>query len=135
MTLIVCLDPKNGMIFNQRRQSKDRQVYAKISENLGADRLVVSQYSKSIFPDAYIAEMIPSDHSGDDVCFAETKALCMDALQYAKKLIVYRWDRNYPADFCFPEDLENGRWKLRMKREFPGYSHKIIAEEVYFCER
>ena len=39
MQLIVCLDEQNGMLFNHRRKTKDREVRRRILESLTGNRL------------------------------------------------------------------------------------------------
>ena len=48
-----------------------------------------------------------------------------------EKIILYRWNRKYPADFRFDINLEDSEWKLAETREFTGSSHEKITEEVY----
>ena len=103
MTLIVCLDKRNGMRFNNRPQSSDRCVTERIS------RL---------------------SETCDDVYFYETGdlAACMSATE---KLIIFRWDKVYPSDTKFPmEDVLNS-FTLECVENFPGYSHDVICQEVY----
>ena len=50
MRLIVCLDDKNGMAFNHRRQSRDRIVTEKIEELAKGSVLRLSPYSAKLFP-------------------------------------------------------------------------------------
>ena len=50
----------------------------------------------------------------------------MDRLE---KLIVFRWNRKYPADFWLDADLRD--WKLIEAEEFPGNSHEKITQETY----
>ena len=45
-------------------------------------------------------------------------------------IIVYRWNRHYPADQIFPEEWLQCR-SLKESREFAGSSHEKITREVY----
>ena len=45
----------------------------------------------------------------------------------AKKVVVYRWDKVYPADYKLPLR----QYKLVSTLEFQGYSHDKIVKEVY----
>lgn len=49
MRLIVCLDDKNGMAFNHRRQSRDRIVTEKIEELVKGSTLHFSPNSEKLF--------------------------------------------------------------------------------------
>lgn len=44
-------------------------------------------------------------------------------------VILYKWNRVYPADQYFAMDLSG--WKLVETVEFPGSSHEKITEERY----
>lgn len=46
-----------------------------------------------------------------------------------EKIIIYRWDKVYPADIYL--DISAERWIQKKKKEFCGYSHEIITKEVY----
>ena len=46
-----------------------------------------------------------------------------------EKIILYRWNRVYPADVHFPIDFSG--WKLVQAEEFAGSSHEKITEEIY----
>ena len=64
----------------------------------------------------------------DDYCFAEN----ITVKPYEKevqKIILYRWNRVYPADLYFDIDLKN--WHLKESNDFAGSSHDKITEEVY----
>ena len=50
MHVIVCLDNQNGMLFNRRRQSRDRAVIVDILQNLEGRLLKVRKFSEDIFP-------------------------------------------------------------------------------------
>ncbi len=129
MKLIVCLDQNNGMLFNHRRQSRDRQVYRNILETVGDGKLWMNAYSARQFADADICihEAFWHHAGSDDFCFAETGEFS-DCLAAADRLIVYRWDRVYPADVFFPWD---STWQCISTEIFPGHSHAEITKEVY----
>ena len=46
-----------------------------------------------------------------------------------ESLVLYRWNRRYPADVYF--DLDLSQWRLVSRREFSGTSHDTITKEVY----
>lgn len=132
MNIIVCLDDNGGMLFNQRRQSRDRIVTADILSTTSASRLLISSFSEKLFENS-INKPIADDNflsiaGKGDFCFVENRKLA----EYEKDIntiIVYRWNRVYPTDFTF--DLNLAQWKLISAKEFTGYSHKKITKEVY----
>ena len=63
----------------------------------------------------FFAETIPSD----------------DMLEQTQKLVIYRWNRHYPADVRWDPDLDALGFVLRETADFPGTSHEKITREVY----
>lgn len=130
LRLIVCLDDKNGMAFNHRRQSRDRVVIAKIEELVKGSTLYSSPYSAKLFPpgDFEPSEDYLSRAGADDFCFVELEDVTPYE-QQIKEITVFRWNRVYPADLYFPTDLT--QWSLERTVEFPGHSHEKITLEAY----
>jgi len=134
MKLIVCLDDREGMLFNRRRQSKDRAVRADILKLTAGSCLWMNGYSAGQFPpelkNIMVDELFLEKAGEQDYCFVENA----DISAYADKVcrvIVYRWNREYPADVRFPMELFCHRWKQVSREEFSGNSHEIITREVY----
>ena len=59
-------------------------------------------------------------------------AFCETALpeERIENLILYRWNRHYPADLHLPRELPEQRLLVQVT-EFPGFSHENITREVY----
>ena len=49
MVLIVCLDLNNGMYFNNRRQSRDREVIKDIAFITKNNNLIMTEYSHKLY--------------------------------------------------------------------------------------
>lgn len=131
MILIVCVDDAGGLGFNRRRQSQDRALRARMLGKWG--RLWMNAYSAGQFAkeDPVTADEGFLEMAGPgDACFAEGPAAA-EALDRAEKLVLYRWNRKYPADCHFPLDLEARGWRLEETEDFAGSSHEKITEEVY----
>ena len=125
MTLILWAGKNGEMMFNRRRCSSDREVIADIQAMYDPSEICVSAYSSSLFDGAKVISDLSEAEWG--VLFLED--LPMDAaLAQAKKLIVYRFDRVYPADvrLVIPQDFH-----MTESREFAGFSHEKITREVY----
>ena len=131
MHLIVCIDTRDGMSFCGRRQSRDREVIARILKITGESRLWVSHYSASLFPE----ERIVSDpdfmeKAGEgEYCFAETEVLPV-VWKKLESATLYHWNRSYPATVKFPREILQSM-HLQTREEFPGYSHETITMERY----
>ena len=130
MRLIVCLDDKNGMAFNHRRQSRDRIITETIEELVKGSTLHFSPYSAKLFPSGVFepSEDYLSRAGEDDFCFVELEDVAPYEGQI-EEITVFRWNRVYPADLKFQIDLT--QWSLERTVEFPGNSHEKITMEVY----
>ena len=128
MTIYVCLDDRNGMLFNKRRQSRDIKVLEDIRESV-PDVLTIDPFSEKLIQEAEIPYVLAPEELPEDAhFFAEARDLS-DLLPRASKLVIYRWNRHYPADVRFEGDLS--AFRLESREEFPGKSHEIITKEVY----
>lgn len=132
MTCYVCLDDKNGMYFNHRRQSRDAAVLADIQNSIGTV-LAIDAPSQTLIAEAGIDYVLaPEDLSqlpGDAHFFLEFRP-AREALA-ADTMVVYHWNRRYPADGWFDIDLTDAGYTLTETVEFPGKSHDTITKEVY----
>lgn len=129
MILICCVDDHMGMSFHHRRQSQDRMLRQRILE-FASGRLWMNRYSAAQFSDA-IDQILVDDACllhcpPGEYCFAEERPELKTA---PEKVILYRWNRSYPADAYF--DLPLSKWKLEHSEDLRGYSHTRITEEVY----
>ncbi|MBR5534617.1 MAG: ribonuclease Z [Ruminiclostridium sp.] len=133
MIVIACVDNKMGMLFNHCRQSQDRVLRSHILEVTKETRLWMNGYSAKQFKEGLpshvtVAEDFLSQAAPGEFCFAENTELLPWERQ-TEGIILYRWNRDYPADTVFPLDLS--QFTLQSTQEFPGSSHKTITEEVY----
>ncbi len=138
MIAILCIDDNNGMMFNQRRQSKDRVLLEDIIDYSQESKLYVNEYTYRMFSDLNTENLIVDpkylEKAGKgEYCFVEDRSL----LSYEKKiekLIVYKWNRRYPADVFL--DITLGEpWKIIETSEFQGSSHEKITREIYINEK
>ena len=101
MNIIVCLDDKNGMMFNKRRQSQDKLLRSDIKEC-----------------------------NENDFCLVEDKSL-YKYIDKINTIVIYNWNRIYPTDLHFDIDLNNNSWELMNESEFEGSSHEKITKKIY----
>ena len=130
MNFIVCVDQNNGMMFNGRRQSRDRNVINDILQYIGNAKLWLNEYSSKLFAptdgNICIDDQFLQKAKESDFCFIENQSLKdVDV----SKVILYRWDKGYPADLFLDMDLNS--YILSETLEFQGYSHDKITREVY----
>ena len=126
MTLYVCLDDKNGMLFNQRRQSQDVAVMEDLRASVSGV-LTVDSFSEKLIAAAQIPYEVGEPAPG--VQFFLENRPAAELLPMAEKIVIYRWNRVYPADLRFDGDLSG--FTLQSTEEFPGNSHEKITKEVY----
>ena len=134
MKIIACVDDLGGMMFNNRRQSRDRILVEDVVRTSRGSTLYIDEYSKALFADfegSYtVAQNMLDVATGADFCFVENKRLGGIA-DRINEIILYRWNRRYPSDFKFDIDLEAEGFCLCEASEFAGYSHEKITKEVY----
>lgn len=134
MTVFLCLDERGGMMFNNRRQSRDTRVIEDIARTVGDGVLYVSDFSEALFAQSEASVIcVPNPLSAaadSSFVFIENEHL----KEYADKissLIIYKWNRHYPSDFKLDISPEDIGLKLSEVSEFAGKSHKKITREAY----
>ena len=130
MKVIVCLDERFGMLFNQRRLSRDRKVIEDICYR--TKRLYVSRFSETLFCDAPIEicmdeEFLEKAKIGE-VCFVENRLL-MQYIDKIEELVVYQWNRSYPSDMKI--DIPLQEWNKISEEDLEGFTHEKITRQVY----
>lgn len=125
MTLILWCGKNGEMMFNRRRCSRDRAVIEDILSMYAPTDLCVSTYSAALFKGACVIRD-PAE-AQEKVLFLEDLPL-LPALRQAQKIILYRFERTYPADIRLeiPQSFS-----LTESLAFSGFSHGKITREVY----
>ncbi len=124
--IIVCLDDNKGMMFNNRRQSRDKEVYADIIKSF--ECIGVSPYSASLFAEFNDKIKVSDKLSAQNTYFIED--MNIEAFyNEIDEIIIYRWNRVYPADRYFNIDLSH--YSLISSNDFTGISHDKITKEIY----
>lgn len=134
MIVIICIDDKNGMMFNNRRQSQDSKVREDIVHEIDKSKLWMNEYSAKQFKNDNLKDVVIDENFMDKAdlgyCFVENISL-LPYEQQIEQLIIYRWNRCYPADFYFNIDITKSDWKLVKQEKLVGTSHDNITKEVY----
>ena len=132
MKAIVCIDDGLGMMFNRRRQSRDAHLIADLRAHLDGAPLWILPYSAPLLADSGISLSVrkdaPDAAGRDDFCLLEITDPT-PFLGRVCELIIYRWNRRYPADLVFGADLSG--FSLIESTEFAGSSHDKITKEVW----
>lgn len=135
MIVMMCVDDNGGTMFNGRRQSRDRVLREEVLARTQGRRLWMNASSAALFAPEEEEQIAVAEDFLDralpgEFCFAEGAALAPSE-ERIEELILFRWNRVYPADRFFDLPLEERGWRLTGTREFPGSSHERITEEVY----
>jgi len=135
MIIVVALDDKNGMMFNNRRQSKDRFMLDNLLELTRECCLRVGSDSQGLFEDVsaenlYIGEDYLSGAQSGDYCFVENPDDLSDDI-FIEGIVEYFWNRAYPADKVFNINPQECGLNLIEETEFEGYSHETITRKIF----
>lgn len=132
MIVAVCIDDKGGMLFNNRRQSRDRVLIEDLLALSGEKKIYISHFSKELFSE--YGERVTEDENfletagKEDICFVEN----IDLSAYSDridKIILYHWNRHYPSSMKLTLDISE--YRMTESVEFQGSSHEKITREEY----
>lgn len=129
MTVVLCVDNHNGILFNKRRQSQDRIQREHLLSLVANNHLYMNAYSAKLFENSpVLCDEDFLSHAGEqDVCFCENTLPDLNDPR-VNSIILYKWNRDYPHDVCFSME---GAWVLTSTEDFPGSSHELITCEIY----
>ena len=132
--MLVCLDNRNGMLFAGRRQSTDSALRSRVLQLVGESRLWMNAYTAKQFSklpgNVHVDDDFLCKAGRGDYCFVENTDASL-FLNETEHLILYRWNRDYPADVKFPLHLFLNSRICKSKTDFSGTSHDVITEEIY----
>ncbi len=133
MIAIVCLDASCGMLFGHRRQSRDRAVTERIGAICRGKKLWMHPYSYGLYQeleeaDVRVDQAFLLRAQRGEYALVETERIQPHA-DRLEAVIVFRWNRAYPADFYL--DLDLSKWKRTGEEDFPGHSHERITQTTY----
>jgi hypothetical protein len=131
MKIAVCIEKSGGMLFNDRRVSRDSMVQQKLLELVGEASICINEYSAKLFEDSSklkISNDFLSVATDEDICFIENVDVPIDE---ASEVYLFQWNRDYPADVYFDYNLKECGFKKVSSEKFEGSSHKKITLEIY----
>ena len=137
MVVIQCVDNRNGILFNRRRQSQDRLLRARILSKLEGRRLWMNGYSFRQFQkDTSTGQVITVDAQflskaqAGEVCFVE--GLPLRPLAGAHRTTPFYLpplEPGYSGGHLPGSGFGRPSWSL--VSQISGSSHPTITEEVY----
>lgn len=137
MKIILCVDDNMGMLFNNRRQSRDRKVIEDIFHM--TDRVWIHPFSETLFQEELqtrvgneVNEIMADEEflkkaKAGEYCFVENQELMLYSNDI-EQIVLYCWNRNYPSDFKL--DLDLSKWEPKEVTEFVGNSHEKITKTI-----
>ncbi len=139
MKIILCVDDDMGMLFNKRRQSRDKKVIEDIFQM--TDTIWIHPFSEKLFQEGELqtlvengAKKVVADEDflkkakAGEYCFVENQGLMLYSNDI-EQIVLYCWNRRYPSDFKL--DLDLSKWEPKVVTEFVGKSHEKITKIVY----
>ena len=128
MKVIICIDDRGGIAFNNRRQSKDRVLISDVIADADGKTVYIDEYSLPLFKDTGAAVELDGELLCDGIHFVEKRSL--KAIEHKIDcLVIYKWNRSYPFDMQLDIDLAS--FKLKECTELVGSSHDKITKEIY----
>ena len=134
MIPIVCVDDSWGMAFGGRRQSRDREVSARVLADAAGRPLWCAPSSLTLFGPGAEGHLT----AAEDFLNRRARGVLLRGgrpllpwLERMEGLVLYRWNRRYPADVYLDIRPEPPGWRLVSREEFSGSSHPRITKEVY----
>ena len=128
MKLIICLDDKNGMLFNGRRQSRDSAVVEDVLKSTGNQKLNILPFSQALFS-VHTDRVSVVSEIGDDGTYFIENADVLPFVNTVQEIVVYRWNRVYPSDFTCCIDFS--QFQIKEQYDFAGSSHEKITKIIY----
>lgn len=129
---ILCIEEEGGILFHQRRVSRDRLLIDWIMQKIEGKSLWMREYSKGLFADysVKIAEDYLTQAGEEDYCFIEDGTY-LEYLDKMSGLLLCRWKRHYPSDLKFQESILAEGWQMEAVYEVNGSSHETITVEEW----
>ena len=129
----ITLDDKGGMMFNNRRQSRDKLLIKDLCDKTECF-IYISAYSALLFEDfkdrIKIVDNPLEECPSGALAFVEGYKLSAFT-DDIDELIVYCWNKVYPSDVKLDIDINASGFKMYAKYEFTGNSHDKITKGVY----
>lgn len=127
MDIIICVDKNMGILFNNRRVSRDSAIIRDILYN--TDKLYVSTYSAKLFTgaDVIVFDTPPDPDEDGTILIEDTDP--SPYLNTAQKLVIYSFNRAYPSDVRL--NIDPNGLRLISSEDFKGTSHERITKSIY----
>jgi hypothetical protein len=129
MILITCVEKNNGMLFNNRRVSRDRKLVEDILKYVGNNEILITDFSEELFMSYENVRVVNVIEKRNGQFFFLENVQPSTIENEIEKIVLYSWNVDYPADMYF--DINLKEWKLESEYEFEGFSHEKITRKIY----
>ncbi|MCD7840785.1 MAG: hypothetical protein LUG46_09195 [Erysipelotrichaceae bacterium] len=119
MKIIAAVDNRLGLMFNHRRLSQDIEMRKDMRMY---EPIYMNEYSYSLYKDC-VECVVDEDFLDDDGYNLVENVSVKQYQDIIDEIILYKWNRNYPADFYLDIDFE--LFSLIEIKEFEGKSHHL----------
>lgn len=134
MKVTAVVDDSCGMMFNKRRQSRDKVLYEKVTTIVGNNVMWVNSYTYPLFKDMKlnlcVDEEFLSKVEQGEYCFVEDKRVS-SYINQIEELIIFHWNRKYPSDLKLDIQPEREGFVCANTEEFVGSSHEKITMKIW----
>lgn len=133
MTVIFCLDENKGMLFNNRRLSRDAMVFEDIKTYLTGTLKINSFSEKLVAVSGVNYELFKNfvtNPDSESFYYIENISV-KENLDKIDRIIVYWWNRKYPSDVKLDFDPFERGFKSTSIVDFKGRSHEKITREIF----
>ena len=134
MTVAVCISEGGGMLFNKRRQSKDKNATEDMLKQAGEKKILISEFSLPVFsehPSRVITVSDPIAEAEEDSFVFIENCKISELKSKIKQIYIYKWNRKYPFDFKLDFVPSEEGMHLAETVEFAGSSHEKITRELW----
>lgn len=129
MILITCVEKNNGMLFNNRRVSRDRKLVEDILKYVGDNEILITDFSEELFMSYENVRVVNVIEKQNGKFYFLENVQPSTIENEIEKIVLYSWNVDYPADMYF--DINLKKWKLESEYEFEGFSHEKITRKTY----
>lgn len=132
MIPIVCVDNNMGVLFNNRRLSRDRVLTEWIMNYAGCIKVWCNSFSEKLFTEYNVIcdENFIYKAGEREYCFIENIDISQITDLY-DEVIVCKWNRDYPSDMKLNLCKGNENWDSMVIDEIKGSSHDKITIEKW----
>lgn len=132
MTVIFFLDDNKGMLFNNRRLSRDAVALDDIKTYLQGN-LHITEFSEKYISSSELPYKVVSvfDELESKDFFLVENISVKNYLQKIDRVIIYWWNRKYPSDVHLDFVPTDYGFVSKSVYEFTGKSHEKITREIF----